>query len=129
VASEGDCRRRADANEALSIRLASEGEFGWATTTAFYAAVHLVNVLLIRAAKYRDDTDHKTRQIFLRDNHAAIEARYDTMLSRSMRTRYEPWFTADDRYYRGQAKLLADVRDYVDRFLAGKISSIPRSGR
>lgn len=128
MASEGGCRRRADANEALAIKLAQDGEFGWAVTVSFYAAVHLVNILLIRAERYSDDTDHKTRQIFLRDHHAAIETRYDAMLSKSKRCRYESWFTADDGYYRHQAAHLAAVRDYVDRFLAGAIASIPRSG-
>ena len=114
----GGCRRRADANEALAIKLAQDGEYGWAVTVAFYAAVHLVNILLIRAGRYSDDTDHKTRQIFLRDNHAAIETRYDAMLSTSARCRYEAWFTPDADYYRHQEQHLAAVRDYVDRYLA-----------
>jgi hypothetical protein len=90
------------------------------------AAVHLVNILMIRAGRYSDDMDHKTRQIFLRDHHGAIETRYDAMLSKSSRCRYEAWFTADEGYFSRQSGHLAAVQSYVDRFLADAIPSISR---
>jgi hypothetical protein len=124
VVSEGDCRRRSDADWTLAQRLALQGDYNWATTVAFYAAVHQVNTLMVRVAAYRDDLTHDKRQKFLADNYVGIELAYANMLGKSVRTRYEVGFVADEDFYRRQVRLLEKVRDYVERVLAGKIPGV-----
>ena len=124
MVSEGSCRQRSDADWVLAQRLASEGVFNWATTVAFYAAVHLVNVLLVRAGKYTDDMTHDKRQRFLAESFSAIELTYANMLGKSVRTRYEVGFVADADSFNRQVKLFNLVRDYVERVQAGTIPGV-----
>jgi hypothetical protein len=124
VVSEGDCRAKAAANWTLAQKLANDGHHDWATTVAFYTALHEVNALLARAGKYTDDMDHPVRQYFLRRAHPAIETRYNTMFANSIRARYEVAFVADAASYERQVKLLDDVRDYVSRVMADLVPGV-----
>ena len=119
--SEADCRARADSDWQLAQELASAGKYSWATTVAFYAALHHVNELLVRDGRYRDDMDHPVREHFLSQRHPAIESRYGAMLGKSIRTRYEVRYEADEDYFRYQAAHYRAVREYVDRVIADSV--------
>ena len=121
AATEEDCRARADESWRLAQELAAREKYGWATTVAFYAALYHVNELLVRAGKYSDDMDHPVRELFLRDHHPAIEVRYSSMLGKSIRTRYEVGFEADQEFFDYQARHYHAVREYVDRAVSGEI--------
>ena len=122
--SEGDCRAKGEANWLLAQDLASTGNYDWAITVAFYAALHHVNALLVRASKYADDLDHPTRQEFLRRAHPAIEVRYSYMFSKSIRTRYEVSYQPDEDAFFRQAKGFVDIREYVTRVMAGAVPGV-----
>ncbi len=124
MVSEGDCRAKAESNWVLAQELAVQGRYDWATTLAFYAALHHVNALLVRAGKYTDDMDHPVRQEFLHAKHPAIETRYSAMLGKSIRTRYEVSFVATAESYSYQVRHFEAVRDYVTRVMEGTVPGV-----
>jgi uncharacterized protein (UPF0332 family) len=127
VVSEGDCRQRAESDWLLAQELATTGRYNWAITLAFYSALHHVNALMVRGSRYTDDMDHPVRMIFLREHHPAIEVRYSNMLGKSIRARYEVGWVADEDSYQRQVRQLNEVRDYVDRAMAGRIPGIAQA--
>jgi len=90
----------------------------------FYSAVHLTNILMVRAGRFSDDTDHPTREAFLTDNYYAIASAYAALKGKSVRCRYEPQYAADRDSYDRAVKTLSRVRDYVDRVIAGLIPGV-----
>jgi hypothetical protein len=112
---------RAESNEALATSLEADGEYNWAVTVAFYAALHWVSALLAREGADTEGLDHATTEYKLDLRHGAITARYLSLKGMSVRARYFPEHLADPDDCRRARKLLAQIRDYAERVIAGQV--------
>ena len=122
--TEGDCKRRAEANKALADSLASAGDFNWAITATFYAVVHQVNRLKVRANCYSDDGSHIQTQNWINRTHPAASSAYVALNGKSRRTRYEVGYEADQDAFDRATRHYVRLADYVDRVIAGAVPGV-----
>ena len=89
MASRDEHMAQAHRNRTLAERLADDGDFEWAVTALFYAALHLIQAYAI--AEGFDIGTHAERGRWMRNTTAlhAILGPYRVLRSRSQDARYE----------------------------------------
>jgi hypothetical protein len=89
MASRTEHEAQAHRNQVLAERLASEGDYEWAVTTLFYAALHLLQAYAESAGT--DISTHAERGRWLRRSSElhAVLGPYRVLRSRSQDARYE----------------------------------------
>ncbi len=121
MAAPGAHIARAEANQNLATDLEADGEYNWAVTVTFYAALHWVSALLAHDGESTDDLSHAVTEYKLDRRHSVITARYLSLKGMSERARYLPLHRADADDCRRAGRLLEAVRDYAQRVIAGQV--------